>query len=165
MQPEEQTLIDIWYAGLNEAFRKTRGPLGAAGCHDHPPIRIFYYGVAALALTSMGVGSIFVIFFLKGVIWLGGICAVVAFITLFQAVTFFNALIKVKRAVARGENTDAADPLRFKVMRRALSWGLKKGVVIRNSEGKYQMKRDRKNGDRGPRADRKRASLPEGRSS
>ncbi|MBU0995689.1 MAG: hypothetical protein KJ737_24605 [Proteobacteria bacterium] len=136
---DKQTLIEIWYAGLNDAFRKTRGPMATAGCHDRPQIRLFYYGLVGMVFISMSVGLIIVIPFLKEIIWLAGICAVVAMVTLYQAVTFFRAFIQVKQAVDQGKDTDYADPLRFKVMEQALSWGIKKGIVM-HREGKYEMK-------------------------
>ena len=139
---DEKTLIDIWYQGLNDAFRKTRGPMAAAGCHDRPQIRLFYYGVAGCALTAMGMGAAIVIVLIKEILWLAGISAVVAIITLFQAAAFFKAFIKVKQAVDRGEDTDHADPFRFKVMERALSWGLKKGIVVMDPKGTYAMRQD-----------------------
>lgn len=139
---DEKILVDIWYQGLNDAFRKSRGPMAAAGCHDTPKIRLFYYGIAGSAMLAMGLGAVIVLFLLKEILWLSTLSALVAIVVLFQAFTFFHAFLKVKQASDKGKETDSIDPLRFKVMERALSWGLKKGVVVVDKEGKYTMNMD-----------------------
>lgn len=137
---EEEFLRKIWYAGLNAAFLKTRGPMAAAGCHDDPRIRMGYYAVAAVVFTVMGAGVALVIPLLTGMLWLAGGCVAVALLVWFQAAVLCRAFFRVRAAVREGGDVDRADPFRFRVMRRALSWGLEKGLVVRNGEDGYAMR-------------------------
>ncbi|MBW2366738.1 MAG: hypothetical protein JRH15_02520 [Deltaproteobacteria bacterium] len=131
----DQEIIRLWYDGLGNAYRATRGQMGTAGCHDIPRHRIIYYAVVGIAMAVMSVCCLFVISIVYGILALDILCAVAAAAALWSALSLFNAARRLSKAVKSGTDADIADPVRMKAMRKAVKWGQKKGFVRQNREG------------------------------
>ncbi len=138
MIPNDQEIIKFWYAGLNDAYRATRGNLGTAGLHDLPRHRMIYYVVVGITMGVMSLCCMLItILFAFKIPFLAILCAVVSIAILPTAVSLFQAARFLSQAIASDANTDLADPIRMKVMKRGVRWGQKKGFVRQNQEGAW----------------------------
>ncbi|MBU0674854.1 MAG: hypothetical protein KJ950_09450 [Proteobacteria bacterium] len=135
---DDKDVIRVWYEGIGRRYHATRGPLAGAGCHDSPQHRMIYYGAVGVSLVIMGLGCVVLAYRFKEefpelsmpLVLAGGI-------TLAVAVLLFCDLIRLQRVTALGGNTDLADWKRRKVMQRAMRWGINKGLIGQDAEGRY----------------------------
>lgn len=151
MQEEQnQKLIKIWYAGLNKAYFEMLPIKARRHCHDNPWSRVIVYTAIAINVTLLCALPLMMIYY--GIMdptstmvkntwwpWITGLLVLGSLFGLYHS-TYHRAIIGLIRAIRAKEDTDYADPFRFEMMREALSWGLKKGIVVTSDEGEYKMK-------------------------
>jgi len=151
MMYEKETLKKIWYDGLNNAFRKTRGPLAKLACHDNARVRLWMYAVVALVFSVVAIllglliytfwnldfGVTAEIHYLK---WLIALCLLLEVILCGTIFYLFRAAYRVKVALKERRDADDSDPFRMRIMKKALLWGIKEGLILESKEGGYSLK-------------------------
>ena len=137
MITDNRKIIELWYAGLGESYRSTRGPLATAGCHDSPKHRMIYYITVGSTMALMAIFCLIVAWVVREILWLAGMSVIVAFLTLPTAVSLFKAAHLLSRAVSSGSDPDLEDPVRMKTIRRAVKWGEGKGLIRGDPAGAW----------------------------
>lgn len=135
--PDLPTLQTMWRYHLGQAYWREHR-LMTIGLYDAPRDRVLQYtsfGITNVLLSSgtLWLGSMifpdrrFQELALAGVVEMGVYLAFIL-IALFGVTLLWTAW-RVSRAARRGEDTDACDPLRRAVMRRAFRWAARHGWI------------------------------------
>ena len=148
MEVTDKEAIRLWYAGLGELFRQTRGGGSQKGfsmmkLHDSPGMRIFSYIIAGMALLVMSscifVPGVIIVMKFSGSLFLGmaALSWLIGIIGCYYAGRIFYNAYNLHKAMKAGADTDLSDSMRMKSMKRAVKWGIKKGHVIDNGSGTF----------------------------
>lgn len=138
---EDNTVLELWYAGVGDLYRKNHGLPGNEGglwlrLHDNPRQRLIGYIFMLASYLAIALSGFYFCYGfveaplanpLKSIL-IAAVAIVSVWILVFALKIFFS-ILSLKRAIKSNTNTDLADAVRMRTLHQAIARLIKKGKI------------------------------------